>query len=166
MPLQNSRIYHLMPLVHFKSQNYQFQLIINSIVITIDIFHLVHNADERTVTKNVTATVGSTFDVRWYIRWERYIFYVSTNMEKPEQRFILSSGSAGFSRKYPKHEELFGNRLITDFMYLRSGFRIQLKDVRYNETLSFHLKTVFDINTSVTTTYNMIVVGIVHFKLY
>lgn len=128
------------------------------------IFRLVHNAGERNVTNNVTVTVGSTFSMQWPIREEKYIFYISTDLEKPEQRFMLSSGIVNYSRKYPKQDELFGNRLSIRYLDLLPLFIIHLEDVRYNETLSFHFKT--GLNPSTTSTFNMIVVGIVLSILY
>ncbi|XP_057301424.1 uncharacterized protein LOC130635917 [Hydractinia symbiolongicarpus] len=116
------------------------------IIIQIHIFllcgHLAFTADVRISTSFLEATYGNTVDMHWKIILDtgQTINSFTVNLKsRPEDSIIF--GSANYQNIANKGKELFGNRLSAVYDKTTSTYRVSLKNIQYNETLSFQLTT-------------------------
>lgn len=96
--------------------------------------------DVTATTSDVIAIFNTTLQLQWKIRFNagQYLVCLDIYVLPDERNAILSAVSPVLQ---PRGRALFGDRISSTFK--ASDYVLTLKNVKYNETLSFKLQAIF-----------------------
>nr|ADL39781.1 allorecognition 1 [Hydractinia symbiolongicarpus] len=102
-------------------------------------------ADVTTATPVLEATYGTTVNMHWKIILDTNQRINSFNVIlKSQPGDPILSGGANSQKPQDKGIELFGSRLSAVYDKIASTYTVSLKNIQYNETLSFDLTTTLN----------------------
>ncbi|XP_057300774.1 uncharacterized protein LOC130635457 isoform X2 [Hydractinia symbiolongicarpus] len=110
------------------------------LVLTLCAFGLVSTGDVTATTSDVIAFFNTTLQLQWKIRFNagQYLVGLDIYVLPDERNAILSAVSPVLQ---PAGRALFGDRISSTFK--SSDYVLTLRNVKYNETLSFKLQAIF-----------------------
>nr|ADL39785.1 allorecognition 1 [Hydractinia symbiolongicarpus] len=102
-------------------------------------------ADVTTSTPVLEATYGTTVNMQWKITLDtnQVISFINVKLKSPPGDQIISGG-ANSQNILNKGREFFGSRLSAVYDKITSIYTVSIKNIQYNESLSFQLITTMD----------------------